>query len=580
MTQWFFRAPGEALSLADLLERLAPDALAAARSALGDGRLTVAGRTVRDERAPVSAGAAVRFSGADGEEPEARADTWVALVPDFPWPSVALDAVASATLRLRVTARRGAVSQVRVEAPDLTGDAVLATCAALGAPVLGDVRRGGVLVKGGLRLLPSEPAASLAWPDEIALRGDDSDPPVLRVSAATARALARGHPWVVRDAETGDTGALLSGSLVRLEAPRHGPAGLARIEAGGRVAARLWTPPTERPRSVEARVHDALSRRKRLLGSNATDALRLVHGEADGLPGLAIDRLGSLVRVLRSGRVADRIWRRAVDAVLGETGGSLGSEPVVVQVAAWPRPQPGRFESVVLESGDPATLRGWDGQRFRVRENGLEFWVDPGLGDPFRPRPGVGLFLDQRENRARLRRAARGRWLNLFAHTGAFSAALLAGGAEHVTSVDLSAAYLRWLAANLERNGVAADAHQSVRQDGRRFLEALQPGERFDGIVLDPPTAAAAGRRYWSVRRDLAPLVERALSQLAPGGRLLVARNDRGGARGFERLVRAAATRSGVSLKRVQPAPPGADFPRLSGFPEGDAFAALDVVRA
>ncbi len=152
-----------------------------------------------------------------------------------------------------------------------------------------------------------------------------------------------------------------------------------------------------------------------------------------------------------------------------------------------------------------------------------------------------GFFLDQRENRARLAARARGgRWLNLFAHTGAFTAALLRAGAEEVVSVDLSAAWLRRLEDTLARNGLDASRSRVVRGDSRRVLERLAPEERFDGIVLDPPTAAAAGRRFWSVRRDLEPTVERCLALLAPGGSLLVCRNDRGG-RELTQLVRRAA---------------------------------------
>ena len=221
-----------------------------------------------------------------------------------------------------------------------------------------------------------------------------------------------------------------------------------------------------------------------------------------------------------------------------------------------------------------------------MRERGLRFAVDPGLADPQRSAPGVGLFLDQRDNRARVAACARargGRWLNLFAHTGAFSVALLAAGADEVVSVDLSARYLRWLEQNLALNrdlGVDPGHHRSVRRDGRRFLHELAAGERFSGIVLDPPTAAAAGSHFWSIRKDLQPLIEASLEHLEPAGWLLVARNDRA-ARGpsLRGAVEAASERARVRLRSLEPAPPGADFPCLGGFPEGDPFRALLVQR-
>jgi 23S rRNA (cytosine1962-C5)-methyltransferase len=193
----------------------------------------------------------------------------------------------------------------------------------------------------------------------------------------------------------------------------------------------------------------------------------------------------------------------------------------------------------------------------------------------------VGFFLDQRENRARLaRRAAQGgRYLNLFAHTGGFSAALLAGGAEEVWSVDLSGPYLAQLERNLACSELPLARHRTVRREARRFLDELDPALRFDGIVLDPPTAAASGRRFWSVRRDLEPLAAAALARLAPGGFLLLTRQDRAGRAGLEQLVTRAADSVRVRLAAVEPAPPGLDFPALRGFPEAAPFEAVLATR-
>jgi 23S rRNA (cytosine1962-C5)-methyltransferase len=324
--------------------------------------------------------------------------------------------------------------------------------------------------------------------------------------------------------------------------------------------------------------------RGRQLAANAeaedgTDAYRLVHGEADGLPGLAIDRLGSCLRVLVTGRACEQVLPRVLDA-LTRTLAPSGDLPVVEVVHLRERPA-GALECVRIVRGVRAPGLVDGSERRVVRERGLRFQVEVGLADPTRSSPGFGLFLDQRENRARVAARARGgRWLNLFAHTGAFTAALLAAGASEVVSVDLSAAWLRWLEQTLALNGLDAARGPCVRGDGRRWLEWLPEDERFDGIVLDPPTAAAAGRRFWSVRRDLEPMLEASLARLAPRGCLLVCRNDRGGARDLSALVQRAATRSGVTLARTLPAPPGEDFPSLPDFPEGDPFEGVLVERA
>ncbi len=518
-----------------------------------------------------------------------------ALVPAPPWRRGAL-AADPGVLRFDVIAQRDAVAELQLLPGTLDPFATREALARAGAAVLGDARFGGRLVEGGLRLfvsrlrLPSEGLDVACdpprpwWPDEPVFpaqagrRGPGAE---LTVSQATLRAVARGHPWVLADTETGDAGRFGAGALVALRGPAGEFGGLARIEGEGPLAARIWTRATSEREggSVEARVAAALERRSRLLAAadapEGTNAFRLVHGEADGLPGLAIDRLGGCLRVLVTGRACAQVSERAVDAVVHALGGSIGPDPPVIEVVHLRERPPGALECVRLARGVLSKELVTQDARLVVREEGLLFEVELGLGDATRPAPTIGLFLDQRENRARLAARARGgRWLNLFAHTGAFTAALLRAGAEEVVSVDLSAAWLRRLEDTLARNGLDAARSRIVRGDSRRALERLPSEERFDGIVLDPPTAAAAGRRFWSVRRDLEPTVERCLALLAPGGSLLVCRNDRGG-RPLVQLVRRAAAAAGVTLADLEPAPPGDDFPPLPGFPEGTPFEGL-----
>ena len=427
---------------------------------------------------------------------------------------------------------------------------------------------------------------------------------IFRVSRTTARVLGGGHPWILPDAQSDDPADFRPGSLVRVVGPKSRELGWARMEGPGRIAARMWAPPGESPAEdsleVDSRVKAALAKRKRLLdrgsarllsqGSVYTDAVRLIHGEVDGLPGLAVDRLGPLLRL--------GIWGHTTAGLLGDVVRSLeyqlpdlgvegfypwvevrhtamGEEPARAAVR-WRQLPSGAWLKAHLDASS----------RITVRERGLCFGVDPGFSEPMRPHPGVGLFLDQRENRARLAKRAkrlRGNWLNLFAHTGAFSVALLAAGAERVVSVDLSASYLAWLQENLERNlarGVELGRHESVRLEGRRFVASLPAGQRYTGIVLDPPTAASAGRHYWSIKRDLEPLVGDCLERLESGGVLLVSRNDRFSASAFRELVERIASRRGVGLRSLDFAGPAPDYPRMSGFSEGDPFCGIVAERA
>jgi 23S rRNA (cytosine1962-C5)-methyltransferase len=521
------------------------------------------------------------------------------LVPALPWRRGTLESEGGLTLGFETLAERDGVAELALAPGALSCEALRATLSLAGAALLGDVRHGGRLVAGGLRLWTSRlqlhdegvdvgcDAPKDAWPSEPVFAADagrgprTGDAATLTVSLATLRAVGRGHPWILTDSETGDAGRFRAGALVALRGPGGERGGLARVEGEGPLAARLWSRGEDARDvgSVEARVAAALARRRGLLGRaqdvDGTNAFRLVHGEADGLPGLAVDRLGDCLRVLVSGRACAQLTERAVDALAR----ALGTEPPVIEVIHLRERPVGALECVRLARGSlPELLRSGD-ERLVVRERGLRFEVDLGLDDPLRSSPTHGLFLDQRDNRARLAARARGgRWLNLFAHTGAFSVALLAAGAHEVVSVDLSAAWLRWLEDAIARNGLDAARSRAVRSDSRRWIERLSPDERFDGIVLDPPTAAAAGRRFWSVRRDLEPLVAASLSRLRPGGALLVCRNDRGGGRDLAALVERAATRAGVRLAELSPAPAGEDFPSLQGFPEGDPFEGLIAV--
>jgi 23S rRNA (cytosine1962-C5)-methyltransferase len=572
-----FRAPGATLTTTALVAR-----------ALGEGEVRAAERVRAGALADAASGARLTDPAAtvppgrllllDARAPRLALPPGAAcdaLTPALPYASGSAEGFA-----FEVLEARGGVARVRLALEAGGLDRARAWLAAAGAAVLGDAVHGGILVGGGIRLAaPGEP---FDLPDEpVFPPGAPAPEAVLRISGGTARALERGHPWVIADRETETGDRFAPGTLVVLTDRGGCPHGLARTEGARELAAVLWSP-RPRPRevaSIEERVARALERRGPLLAADAdTDAVRLVHGEADGLPGLAVDRLGPALRMLVLGRVALPLRERVLAALRAAALPGLAADPPVIEVLHFRERPPGELCCVRVMAGDAAALPA----PLVVREGRLRFEVELGLAEPARPRPGVGLFLDQRENRARLARRAGqgGRYLNLFAHTGGFSAALLAGGAEEVWSVDLSAAYLEQLERNLGRSGLPLARHRSVRREARRFLAELEPEARFDGIVLDPPTAAASGRRFWSVRRDLEPLAAAAFARLAPGGFVLLTRQDRAGRAGLEELVTRAAASAQVKLAGVEPAPPGRDFPALRGFPEGLPFEAVLATRS
>ncbi len=511
-------------------------------------------------------------------------------------------------LLFEVEATRGSLARLRLETADgsaIAGAQALSALARSGWPVCGDLMRGGIAggASAGPAITPiGEGVAAPPWPIE-----SDEDPRAgeWRVSEATARVVAAGHPWLLMDEGTEDPGRFMPGERVRAVTrsgafvaevrSEGGGAGRDGRRAKGELVARVWSRSGE-ARGVEERVSEALALRARLMrkgpgrvrhrGTPHTDALRLIHAEADDLPGLSVDRYGPMLRLLITSPAVLRFRDRALAALIEGMGALVpeidwASAPIL-EVLHLRSGSPGRLVRTHWLRGGPTAqeLLRCDGRgRFAVHERALRYLVDVGQGDPWTSRPGVGLFIDQRVNRERLARKASegGHWLNLFAHTGAFTVALLAAGASRVTSVDLSAPYLDWLDDNLRENRemLGADPlarHESVRGDGRRYLLADPPGQRLRGVVLDPPTAAAAGRHFWSAEKGLGPMIEASLAHLEPGGVLLVCRNEKRARGGIEGKVAEAAARAGVRLESIRAEPPGPDFPALRGFPEGQSF--------
>ncbi len=537
-----------------------------------------------------------------------RAKRWIAVVDDVPWSCGACPLAGDDDgLGFEVVQRAGGLARLRVDGLETTGEAVLAALAGADMPVVGDLERGGLalpVAEGGNAapmLAPEDAAtptdldalaAAPAWRWDHDAEGarpeedEEDEAGWLRVSVESARALASGHAWVLPDAASDRAERFRAGALVALEARDGTDLGWARIEGTNRIAARRWSEPTDRKSvaSVEARVAKALARRRKWLAgpSSGTSAFRLIHGEGDDLPGLYVDRLGPLLRMLVTGYAAIHLRERVTAALLAQLPVTPEGESwSVLEVLHLRTAARGRFEATTWRAGGLDLLAeqgalAADGESLIARERGLAFELDPGWAAPRRPRPGYGLFVDQRDNRARvaeLAHAGGGRWLNLFAHTGAFSVALLAAGADEVTSVDLSAPYLARLDRNLALNveaGVDPGRHRSVRGEARRALEN-DPGE-LRGIVVDPPTAAAAGRRFWSVRDDLEPLLRLAIERLGDGGCLLATQNRAGPPLGLDRVVERVARRSHRPIAGLEAAPPADDHPTRAGFPEGDPF--------
>lgn len=530
--------------------------------------------------------------------------TWVALIPRLAVPRGTWTTPHGLPIDYSMTRARGGICEVqlipRFEGSEVAAskdlvDVVLETIAAAGHPVLGDAFRGGYMVDGGLRFrmavllheggdlahswsVPDDwwPEASVVEVDEKATSEKPAGPvevrevPTLQVSSQTLEIMAqRGHPWVLRDGKTGSVDHLKAGTIVRLRSPEGDVGPYALVEGADPLVARAWGRDDEEvadfAAEVEMRVNEAVAQRRPLLRDlQHTNVFRLIHAEADGLPGLLIDRLGPIVRATLRGRTSEAFKHLVYENLLHHEPDMMLLEAAHLQDVREGEELP---QAQVIHAGGRYLK---EGERLRVLEDDLRYLVEPWEGID------VGFFPDQRENRRKLvARATPGsRWLNLFCHTGAFTVALASKGA-HVVSVDLSRRYLSWLEDNLSINGLDPGLNTSVEADCRDYLRSCK--ESFEGIIVDPPTAAAGNSGFWSVRREYEDLLKECFRLLAPNGVMLVCRNDRKRSPGLETLVKRAAEKAGRTLRTVEEAPPGPDYPRMVGFPEGDTFEGLIV---
>jgi 23S rRNA (cytosine1962-C5)-methyltransferase len=270
----------------------------------------------------------------------------------------------------------------------------------------------------------------------------------------------------------------------------------------------------------------AWRRRAPLVTRPDLTAYRVLDGSGDGWPGLSIDRYGpaAILNVGDDARLSHADVTRLADETLGLLA-ATGVTAVYVKPFARDRSRlggdlPDEARSARPRAGAPLP------ETVVVEEYGVRFEVRPYDGW------STGLFLEHREHRRALAERRPGRVLNLFAYTGAFAVPLVRHGAA-VTNVDVSGRYLEWGRRNLTLNALDPGAARFLRRDARSFLDAAarRPDERFDLVILDPPTFGAADRRRgipaWQAAEDYPSLVRAAVAVLRPGGALFAATNAR-----------------------------------------------------
>jgi len=391
---------------------------------------------------------------------------------------------------------------------------------------------------------------------------------IIRLREGKERSLLRHHPWVFQGSV--ERGKADPGETVRVESAEGKFLCWGAFSSSSMIRVRAWTfDEAERVDHAffKRRIARALALRARL--PIESDGVRLVHGEADGLPGLIVDRYGEVLSAQFLSAGMER-WRDALaDLLLAATGCTRLYERSDSGVRA-------------LEGLEPRAgwLRGDGPTDLVIREHGWRLNLDVAQGHK------TGFYLDQRDNRALFARWVRHfglqRVLNCYCYTGGFSVAALAGGAQQVVSVDSSAPALDKARANVALNGFDAERHQALDADVNAFLrQQLQAGASFDAIVLDPPKFAPTASHAERAARAYKDINRLALKLLAPGGLLLTFSCSGGvGAELFHKIVAGAAADAGVDgaiLQRLEGAP---DHPTTLVFPEGEYLKGLAVLRA
>lgn len=389
----------------------------------------------------------------------------------------------------------------------------------------------------------------------------------IRLRPGKEKSLLKGHPWIFDGAVA--KGGADSGETVRIESHEGRFLAWAAFSPKSRIRARVWSF-EESARIDEAffaeRVARAIEARK--LWRIESDAMRLIHGESDGLPGLVVDRYGDTLVAQMTSCGTERFKPTLCKVLLSQTGLGKLYERSDGSVRA--------LEGLPESSG---WLAGEGPVELLIREHGWRLGLDIARGHK------TGFYLDQRDNRQRFfqwtAQRAFAQVLNCFSYTGGFTVAALAGGAGFVTSVDSSAPALEQAKAQLRLNGLDDSRTEMLDADVNASLRRfLQEGRRFDAIVLDPPKFAPTSAHAERAARAYKDINRLALQLLRPGGVLFTFSCSGGiSADLFHKIVASAGIDAGVDAFISEKLGGAPDHPMTLCFPEGEYLKGLVLVR-
>jgi len=392
--------------------------------------------------------------------------------------------------------------------------------------------------------------------------------PKVWISPKAERSVKNGHPWIYGEEIRQTEGEIQNGGLVDVFAG-NAYMGTGFYNSASKITVRLISRNANDvfdARFWRRRVEYAVRYRQTVMPGTDFTCCRLIHGEADHMPGLTVDRYGSLLSVqitcLGMELVKDMVYQALWDvlAAMGETiSGIYERNDIALRTKEGLSEYKGWYRAEGIPVPDSAVTE--------ICENGVSYLVDVENGQK------TGFFLDQKYNRAAVARIAKGkRVLDCFTHTGSFGLNAALGGAEHVTCVDVSESAIDMAKANAVRNGLEAKM-DFLCEDVFDLLTKLveQKCRDYDFIILDPPAFTKSRQTVKDAARGYKEINLKAMKLLPRGGYLATCScshfmtDDL-----FRQVLAGAAKDAAVQLRQIEARQQAPDHPILWNVPETD----------
>ncbi|MBQ8214397.1 MAG: class I SAM-dependent rRNA methyltransferase [Clostridia bacterium] len=394
--------------------------------------------------------------------------------------------------------------------------------------------------------------------------------PILTITEKGEKMLRGGHVWVYADEVTAMTSLPENGSLVDVRSQKGRYLGTGFYNEKSKIRVRIVSKNANDRFDTafwERRLRWAIDYRRTVMGEGDFSCCRLIFGEADAFPGLTVDRFGTVLvtQVLSLGieRIKGELYSLLVRLLRDEFGQQIDALYERNDVAIRSLEGMEQYTAFWVGEGLSTDLFG----KTEIVENGIRYEVDYINGQK------NGFFLDQKYNRAAIRKIANGRRvLDCFTHTGSFGLNAAAGGASHVTSVDISADAIAMARQNAIRNGLDARMDFVCTDVFDLLTDMAQTGKcDYDFIILDPPAFTKRRDTLKNAIKGYKEINLKAMKLLPRGGYLATCSCSHFMTETyFKQMLHNAAADAGVGLRQIEARQQSPDHPILWNVPETD----------